>query len=267
MFLAVVTTLGVNGHQVCGRWPTSNSCKRLDGSRTKPGCYGSPRTYAALLQLELRCSRKCVARLMRQHGIRAKGRWRRKVTTHSQHYQKTAPNHLAQNFTATAPNQKWCGDITYVATRAGWLYLAVIIDLYARSIVGWAMADNLSRQLVLAALHMATGRRRPSPGLLHHSDRGSQYASADYQAALADWQIQPSMSSTGNCYDNAPAESWFASLKVECADTVYDTKAEARTALFEYMELFYHRQRLHSRLGYLSPFAFEQPFHRLTSSA
>lgn len=229
--------------------------------------YGSPRIYAALLQLEFRCSRKRVARLMRQHGIRAKGRRRRKVTTHSQHDQAVAPNHLGQNFSATAPNQKWCADITYVATREGWLYLGVIIDLYARLIVGWAIADNLSRHLVLAALSMATGRRRPQPGLLHHSDRGSQYASDDYQAALADWQIQPSMSGTGNCYDNAPAESWFASLKVECADTVYDTKAEARAALFEYMEVFYNRQRLHSHLGYLSPIAFEQQFHQLTKGA
>lgn len=222
------------------------------------GRYGSPRIYEALLQLEIRCSRKRVARLMRQHGIRAKGRRRRKVTTDSRPDRPSAPNRLAQDFTAKAPNQKWCADITYVATREGWLYLAIIIDLYSRLIVGWALRDNLSRHLVLAALGMATRRRRPQPGLIHHSDRGSQYTSSDYQDALADWKIQSSMSGAGNCYDNAPAESWFATLKVECVDAVYNSKAEARTILFEYMEVFYNRQRLHSQLGYMSPVNFEQ---------
>lgn len=222
------------------------------------GRYGSPRIYKALLQLEIRCSRKRVAQLMRQHGIRAKGRRRRKVTTDSRPDRPSAPNRLAQDFTAEAPNQKWCADITYIATREGWLYLAIIIDLYSRLIVGWALSDNLSCHLVLAALGMATRRRRPQPGLIHHSDRGSQYTSSDYQDALADWRILPSMSGAGNCYDNAPAESWFATLKVECVDVVYASKAEARTVLFEYMEVFYNRQRLHSQLGYMSPVSFEQ---------
>jgi putative transposase len=222
------------------------------------GRYGSPRIYEALLRLAIRCSRKRVARLMRQHGIRAKGRRRRKVTTDSQHDRSSAPNRLAQDFTAKSPNRKWCADITYVATREGWLYLAIIIDLYSRLIVGWAIRDDLSRHLVLAALGMATRRRRPQPGLIHHSDRGSQYASSDYQDALAAWKMQPSMSGVGNCYDNAPAESWFATLKVECVDVVYNTKVEARAELFEYMEVFYNRQRLHSQLGYMSPVSFEQ---------
>jgi putative transposase len=230
------------------------------------GRYGSPRIYEALLRLAIRCSRKRVARLMRQHGIRAKGRRRRKVTTDSQHDRSSAPNRLAQDFTAKSPNRKWCADITYVATREGWLYLAIIIDLYSRLIVGWAIRDDLSRHLVLAALGMATRRRRPQPGLIHHSDRGSQYASSDYQDALAAWKMQPSMSGVGNCYDNAPAESWFATLKVECVDVVYNTKVEARAELFEYMEVFYNRQRLHSQLGYMSPIIFEQ-HHRLLAGA
>ena len=231
------------------------------------GRYGSPRIYEALLQLEIRCSRKRVARLMRQNGIRGKRRRRYKRTTDSDHTRSIAPNQLGQDFSAYAPNEKWCADITYIATREGWLYLAIIIDLYSRMIVGWAINDDLSRHLVLAALRMATRRRRPGPGLIHHSDRGSQYASADYQRMLAGWQMLPSMSGVGNCYDNAPAESWFASLKVECVDVVYHTKAEARAELFEYMEVFYNRQRLHSKLGYLSPAAFEQQHHQLVSGA
>ena len=231
------------------------------------GRYGSPRVYEALVQLEIRCSRKRVARLMRENGIRGKRRRRYKRTTDSEHTRPIVPNRLRQDFSATAPNQKWCADITYIATREGWLYLAIIIDLYSRMIVGWAIKDDLSRHLVLAALRMATGRRRPGPGLIHHSDRGSQYASDDYQRMLDAWKISSSMSGTGNCYDNAPAESWFASLKVECVDVVYHTKAEARAELFEYMEVFYNRQRLHSRLGYLSPAAFEQQQHQLVSGA
>jgi transposase InsO family protein len=231
------------------------------------GCYGSPRIYQALRQLEIRCGRKRVARLMREHGIRGKGRRRDKRTTDSEHAQPIAPNQLQQDFTATTPNEKWCADITYVATREGWLYLAIIIDLYSRFIVGWAIGNDLSRHLVLAALRMATRRRRPGPGLIHHSDRGSQYASGDYQRMLASWKILPSMSATGNCYDNAPAESWFATLKVECVDIVYDTKEEARRELFEYMEVFYNRRRLHSKLGYLSPAAFELQHHQLVSES
>lgn len=229
--------------------------------------YGSPRIHRALRQKGYRCSCKRVARLMRQNGLRAKGRRRHKVTTDSQHTHAVAQNRLQQDFSASAPNEKWCADITYVATCQGWLYLAIILDLYSRLIVGWAIADDMSRHLVLAALGMATRRRQPSPGLIHHSDRGSQYASGDYQAALAAWGIVASMSSVGNYYDNAPAESWFASLKVECVDTLYDTRADAQTALFEYMEVFYNRQRLHSSLDYMSPLAFEQQYHMLLAGA
>jgi putative transposase len=220
------------------------------------GRYGSPRIYEALLQLEIRCSRKRVARLMRQHGIWGKRPRRRRRTTDSAHSLPVAPNRLQQDFSATAPNQKWCADITYIATGEGWLYLAIIIDLYSRLIVGWSIDDNLSRHLVLAAFRMATGRRHPGPGLIHHSDRGSQYASGDYQRMLASWKMLPSMSGVGNCFDNAPAESWFATLKVECVDVVFETKEQARIELFEYMEVFYNRQRLHSKLDYLSPVVF-----------
>jgi putative transposase len=176
------------------------------------GRYGSPRVYEALRQLEIRCGRKRVARLMRQHGIRGKQRRRYKRITNSDHAQLIVPNLLQQDFTAPATNQKWCADITYVATREGWLYLAIIIDLCSRMIVGWAMGNDLSRHrackahLVLGALRMATRLYRPGPGLIHHSDRGSQYASEDYQRRLAAWKMLPTMSGVRNCYDNAPAD-------------------------------------------------------------
>jgi putative transposase len=167
-------------------------------------------------------------------------------------------------FSATAPNQKWISDISYIDTAEGWLYLAVIIDLYSRRVVGWAMHKRIDRFLVLAALEMAIRSRKPAPGLIFHSDRGSQYASADFQKALAAHGMVASMSGKGNCYDNAPAESWFASLKVECIDGVrYKSRDKARSCLFDYIEIFYNRQRLHSSLGYLSPLAYEQQYDRL----
>jgi putative transposase len=226
------------------------------------GRYGSNRIHRALRREGERCSHKRVARLMRQHGLRARRQRSYKRTTQSNHSLPVAANILEQDFTTTAPNQKWCGDISYVATAEGWLYLAVIIDLYARVVVGWAMGPSLNRSLVLAALQMALRRRRPAAALLHHSDRGSQYASCDYQALLDAHQLQVSMSRTGNCYDNAMVESFFATLKVECvADQVFVNRAEARTVLFEYMELYYNRQRLHSSLGYLTPVEYKQAYY------
>lgn len=226
------------------------------------GRYGSLRIHRALRQEGERCSHKRVARLMRQHGLRARRKRSYKCTTQSNHTLPVAANILDQDFSTTAPNQKWCGDISYVATAEGWLYLAVIIDLYARVVVGWAMGPSLNRTLVLGALHMAIQRRRPAAGLLHHSDRGSQYASYDYKFLLDAHQLQISMSRTGNCFDNAMMESFFATLKVECvADQVFASRAEAKTVLFEYMELYYNRQRLHSSLGYLTPVEFEQAYH------
>jgi transposase InsO family protein len=177
------------------------------------GRYGSPRIYQALLALGYRYNRKRIARLMRQHGIQGKRPRRHKVTTDSNHRLPVAPNLLQQQFKVQAPNRVWCGDITYIATRQGWLYLAVVIDLFSRRVVGWSMRTDLTRQLVIDALQMALRRRRPPVGLIHHSDRGSQYASGDFQAVLAANGIRPSMSGKGNCFDNAPVESWFASLK------------------------------------------------------
>lgn len=232
------------------------------------GRYGSPRIHRALRQGGERCSHKRVARLMRQHGLRARRKPGYKRTTQSNHTLPVAANLLNQDFSATAPNQKWCGDISYVATAEGWLYLAVIIDLYARVVVGWAMGPSLNRTLVLGALQMAIQRRRPAAGLLHHSDRGSQYACHDYKVLLDAHQLQVSMSRTGNCYDNAMMESFFATLKVECvADQVFTNRAEARTVLFEYMELYYNRQRMHSSLGYLTPVEFEQAYYGRVPSA
>lgn len=233
------------------------------------GCYGVRRVYWRLRQLGWRCSRKRVARLMRQLGLRGKKKRRyRPQTTDSDHTLPIAPNRLERDFSATAPNQKWCGDISYIETLEGWLYLAVVIDLFSRRVVGWAMSPKIDRFLVLDALEMAVKRRKPSKGLIFHSDRGSQYASTDFRATLADHGILASMSRKGNCYDNAPSESWFSTLKGECVDgQVYETHAIARTDLFDYIEVFYNRQRLHSTLGYLSPLAYEQQFTQLLNVA
>ena len=221
--------------------------------------YGSPRIHAELVERGCRTGRKRVARLMRVHGLAARRRRRFRVTTQSRHPFPIAPNVLARQFWRPGPDQAWVTDITYIPTGEGWLYLAVILDLCSRFAVGWAMNDRISDDLTLDALGMALGRRRPAPGLLHHSDRGSQYASADYQRVLAQHEIVCSMSRRGDCWDNAVAESFFASLKVELVhDATWPTRTAARTELFEYLEVFYNGQRRHSALGYLSPRAFEQ---------
>jgi len=222
--------------------------------------YGSPRIQAELAENGVNCGCKRVARLMRQEELFAKQSRKFKViTTDSAHPYPVAPNLLAQDFTASRPNEKWLTDITYIPTAEGWLYLAVIMDLYSRRIVGWAMGDSLERHLVIAALQMAIKMRQPPPGLLHHSDRGSQYASADYQALLTQSQIRCSMSRKGNCYDNAPTESFFGTLKTELVHHChYQTKSEAKTDIFEYIEVFYNRSRRHSALAYQSPVNFEK---------
>lgn len=222
------------------------------------GAYGSPRIHAMLRREGVRCGRKRVARLMRLYHIRARRKRSYKVTTQSNHRFPVAANVLNQQFTADRPNQIWLGDITYLATAEGWLYLAVLLDLYSRKIVGWSMQKTLKRQLVIDTFRMAFRKQRPQPGLLHHSDQGSQYASTDYQRLLTDHQVQPSMSRRGNCYDNAPVESFFATLKAESVrGVVYPSRAAARAELFEYIEIFYNRQRLHSQLGYRSPIEYE----------
>jgi putative transposase len=220
--------------------------------------YGSPRVHAELKAQGIRCARKRVARLMRQAQLCARARRRRVRTTDSRHAEPIAPNLLARTFQADAPNRVWVADITYLPTREGWLYLAVVLDLFARRIVGWSMQPTLERGLVLAALDHAVQRRQPPPGLLHHSDRGSQYASADYQALLTQAQMRSSMSRKGNCWDNAAMESFFATLKAELPLTVFPDHTAARSAVFDYIERFYNRQRLHSTLGYRSPVAYER---------
>lgn len=222
--------------------------------------YGSPRMHAELRARGVVCNRKRVARLMRLHAIQARHPRRCKRTTRSDPRLPVAPNLLQRDFSATEPNQKWLADITYLATREGWLYLAVILDAFSRRIVGWAMDTSLATALPLAALRMALLHRRPLPGQArHHSDRGCQYASHLYQALLADYHILPSMSRTGDCYDNAPAESFFASLKAELIRPTYAlTRDQVRAEVFAYIECFYNPVRRHSALGFLSPVQFEQ---------
>jgi putative transposase len=221
--------------------------------------YGSPRIHAELADRGCRTSRKRVARLMRTRGLAARRRRRFRVTTHSRHPFPIAPNVLARQFERAGPDQAWVTDITYIPTGEGWLYLAVILDLCSRFAVGWAMSERITDTLTLDALGMALARRRPPQGLLHHSDRGSQYASSAYQRRLAHAGIVCSMSRRGDCWDNAVAESFFATLKVELVHAAtWETRAAARVALFDYLEVFYNGQRRHSALGYLSPRAFEQ---------
>jgi len=226
------------------------------------GTYGSPRIHAQLRDEGWQCSRQRVERLMRVMGVRGKCKGRRRpVTTQSNHSWPVAANLLNQNFAAEQPNQKWAADITYIPTAAGWLYLAVVLDLFSRKVVGWAMDTTMTAALVARALNAALATRRPGRGLLHHSDRGGQYASHLYRDLLGPRQIQLSMSRKGNCYDNAVVESFFATLKTECVDDQrYASPADARLDLFAYIEGFYNRSRLHSALGYRSPEQFEQRY-------
>lgn len=221
--------------------------------------YGSPRVHAALVREGIGCGRNRVARLMRRAGLagrRPKRRYPR--TTQRRPGTIPAPNLLKRDFSAQRPNQKWVTDITYIDTAEGWLYLAPVLDLYGRRIVGWSMADHMESSLVEAALNMAVAQRQPQAGLLHHSDQGSQYTSYDYLSLLHKHNCQISMSGAGNCYDNSAMESFFSTLKTECASEQFETLAQARSAIFEFIEVWYNRQRLHSSLGYLSPAEFEQ---------
>jgi putative transposase len=195
---------------------------------------------------------------MRVSGIRSKHRRKFRVTTRSKHRRPVAPNLLAREFSPSAPNRVWVGDITYVWTAEGWLYLAILIDLYSRVVVGWSMSTRITDDLTLSALRMALKRRRPDAGLLHHSDQGGQYSSNDYRQLLIGHKITASMSRRGNCWDNAVAESFFATLEKDLLlDWVPQTRSMARTAIFDYIEVFYNRQRLHSTLGYQAPLVHE----------
>jgi transposase InsO family protein len=222
--------------------------------------YGSPRIHAELQQgRSVACCVNTVAKLMRDDGIRAKSARKFRNTTDSNHSLPVAENLLDRQFVAQNPNERWVADITYIPTREGWLYLAAVEDLYSRMVVGWSMADHMESRLVVDALEMAVTQRFPGEGLLAHSDRGSQYASDHYQRLLGQHGIACSMSGVGQCWDNAPMESFFASLKKELVHHEdYQNRAEAKASIFEYIETFYNPKRRHSSLGYLSPAEFEK---------
>jgi len=229
--------------------------------------YGSPKIHAQLRQEGICCSRKRVIRLMRQGGISSRRRRCFKRTTRRNAAHPVAPNRLNQHFQATRPDQVWLADITYVPTGEGWLYLAVVMDLFSRRVLGWAMDAHMTEALTHRALMMAVTTRKTLPGqVMHHSDRGSQYTSAGYQALLAKQQMQVSMSGVGNCYDNAPMESFFSLLKTELIHHErYDSRHTARTSIFAYIETFYNRRRIHGAIAFMTPFAFEQQWRRTTS--
>jgi putative transposase len=223
------------------------------------GLYGSPRIHAQLKQDGRSASPNRVARIMTKLGLRAKTKRKFKATTDSNHDLPVAPNLLDQNFNVARRDKVWCSDITYIRTAEGWLYLAVVIDLFSRRVIGWAMRDNMKKGLVLEALEMALRGRKPAEGAIHHSDRGSQYCSHAYRHKLLAQGLIASMSRRGNCYDNSVVESFFHTLKTEHVYLqVFQTNAEARHSIFEFIEFFYNRQRLHSTLGYLSPVVYEE---------
>ena len=225
----------------------------------KKDVYGSPRVHEELKARGKWCNVKTVAGIMRENGIQSKTAKKFKATTDSKHGRPVAQNVLNRNFDVQGANQVWLADITYVWTREGWLYLAAVEDLYSRKVVGWSLSARLHSRLVLDALEMGIRHRLPGEELLHHSDRGSQYVSEDYQRLLQNHGISCSMSRKGDCYDNAPMESFFATLKKELIHHEdYQTREEARQSIFEYIEVFYNRVRRHSALGYVSPDEFER---------
>ena len=270
--------LGVSrsGYYDCARRPESRqaAADRVLAAEIRAthadsrGRYGSPRVHAALRAQGRRVGRKRVARLMRGMGLSARRGRRFRCTTDSRHAFPVAPNLLDRDFTAAAPDRVWLADLTYLWTAEGWLYLAVVLDLCTRRVVGWAMADHLGHELALAALDMAIACRRPAPGLLHHADRGVQYAAHGYRRRLAEHGMLCSMSRKGNCWDNAPMESFYATLKGELVEQRdYLTRDEARADVFQYLEGFYNRRRLHSALGYLTPEQKAATFQTAASAA
>jgi putative transposase len=228
------------------------------------GRYGSPRIHAELVANGHACSVNFVAQVMREAGIAAKTKRKFRQTTDSNHSMPVAENVLDRQFDPEEPNTRWCADITYIPTRQGWLYLAVVEDLFSRRVVGWSMSETMTSRLVVDALEMALARRlKGSSALVAHSDRGSQYASEHYQRRLAEERIACSMSRRGDCWDNAPMESFFASLKKELVHHEdYATRDHARASIFEYIETFYNRVRRHSSLGYVAPAEYERTHNR-----
>jgi putative transposase len=227
----------------------------LESRRT----YGSPRVHRELLSRGVACCVNSVARWMKEAQLRAKTHRKFRIsTTDSRHDQPIAPNHLCRRFHQPLANRVWVSDISYVPTQEGWLFVAVMLDLFSRRVIGWSMGDSLATELVTSSLKMALDKRAPGAGLMIHSDRGIQYASAAYRRTLESHQVTASMSRRGNCYDNAVMESFYKTLKTELVNhEKYQTRQEARQSIFEYIEVFYNRQRRHSALGYLSPEAFE----------
>lgn len=227
--------------------------------QTVHGIYGSPRITRELQHQGLCCGQNRIARLMQSKGLRARSPRRWKKTTDSTCTRRIVPNYLKALAAVTRPNQVWVSDITYIATQEGWLYLAVVLDLYSRKVIGWCMQDRLTQDLVLRCCQQAFSRRNPSHGLIFHSDRGSQYASRSLQELLGAYPVIPSMSGRGNCYDNAVMESFFHSLKTEWVQFhTYKTRDQAKQSIFEYLEIFYNRVRRHSAIGYHSPTEYEQ---------
>jgi transposase InsO family protein len=230
--------------------------------------YGSPRVYRALKARGFRVGKKRVERLMRERGIAARRKRRFRKTTDSAHSFPIAPNTLNREFYADAPNEAWVTDVTYIWTLEGWLYLAAILDLCSRRVVGWATSESNDRELALAALSRAYKFRRPAPGLLHHSDRGSPYASEDYRAALKQRGAEASMSRRGDCWDNAVAESFFATIKGELIDYEhYATRAAATASIADYIHNFYNIERIHSSIGNMSPIEFELRLQSVKAAA
>ena len=223
------------------------------------GSYGRPRMTEELKELGLDVGHRRVGRLMQENGIEVKRNEKFKATTDSNHSFNIAPNLLNRDFAADRPNQKWAGDISYVWTREGWLYLAVILDLHSRRVIGWAVSNRMKRDLAIRALNMAIALRRPPKGCIHHTDRGSQYCSHDYQKLLRQHGFKVSMSGTGNCYDNAAVEAFFKTIKAELLwQRSWRTRRDAEIAIFEYINGFYNPRRRHSALGWKSPLAFER---------
>lgn len=223
--------------------------------------YGYRKVWEDLTEQKIACCPETVRRVLRELGLFSRTKRKFVATTDSNHSQPVADNLLARDFTATAPNQKWLTDITYIPTQKGWLYLAAVLDVFSRRIVGWSMSERIDTKLVKSALQQATAQRSPGPGLLHHSDRGVQYASEAYQQSLADLEMIGSMSRKGDCWDNAMMESFFGSLKTEWIyGKNYQTPEEAKQDVFQYIELFYNRQRRHASLGYISPAEFERRY-------
>jgi putative transposase len=230
--------------------------KAIHGQKRKT--YGSPRIHQELNENGVKCSRNRVARIMKQEGVKAIVPRKYKATTDSKHNLPVAPNLLKQDFDIKEPNKVWLADITYISTLEGWLYLAAVMDLGCRRIKGWSMSNSLTKELALDALKMAICNNPKTTGIIHHSDRGSQYASIEYQKLLTDKGLIPSMSRKGNCWDNAPMESFFHTLKTEWVYGLkYNTRQEARASLFRYIEIFYNRQRRHSALQYMNPCQYE----------